>query len=204
MMVAMNSNLTFLSYALLMAFTPGPNNIMAMSNASKYGFRKSMRFNFGVLTGSFVIMACCAVFTSLVYQSIPQIEPVIRTAGAAYILLLAWNIWRDIPRGDRKRAVETTSYLTGVSLQFVNVKIILIGVTSMSTFILPFYRGFWQVAPFVFLLASFAFTGSCCWSMFGTIFEIFFSKYKKILNMLLALLLVYCAGAQLTFLWKDL
>lgn len=198
----MNSNLPFLSYALLMAFTPGPNNIMAMSNASKYGFKKSMRFNFGVFTGSFAIMACCAFFTSLIYESIPQIEPAMRVAGAAYILFLAWNIWRDAPRRDGKRALETTSYLTGVSLQFVNVKMILIGVTSMSAFILPFYRGFWQVAPFVFLLAFFAFSGNCCWSMFGTIFEILFSKYRKSLNALLALLLVYCAYTQLTFFWK--
>ncbi|HWJ02835.1 MAG TPA: lysine transporter LysE, partial [Verrucomicrobiae bacterium] len=31
----------FLSYVLVTSFTPGPNNIMSMSNASRYGFKKS-------------------------------------------------------------------------------------------------------------------------------------------------------------------
>lgn len=30
----------FLSYAVVTTFTPGPNNIMTMSNASRYGFKK--------------------------------------------------------------------------------------------------------------------------------------------------------------------
>jgi hypothetical protein len=32
----------FLSYVLVTTFTPGPNNIMSMSNASRYGFKKSI------------------------------------------------------------------------------------------------------------------------------------------------------------------
>lgn len=38
----------FISYALITTFTPGPNNIMSMSNASRYGFKKSIMFNVGV------------------------------------------------------------------------------------------------------------------------------------------------------------
>ncbi len=42
----------FLSYVIITTFTPGPNNIMSMSNASRYGFRKSLPFNVGVFSDS--------------------------------------------------------------------------------------------------------------------------------------------------------
>lgn len=40
--------LNFLSYAIVTAVTPGPNNIMSMSNAGRLGFRKSFPFNLGI------------------------------------------------------------------------------------------------------------------------------------------------------------
>ena len=44
----------FLSYVVVTTFTPGPNNVMSMSNASRYGFRRSMRFTTGVCAGFFL------------------------------------------------------------------------------------------------------------------------------------------------------
>lgn len=187
----------FLSYIFLTAFTPGPNNIMAMSNASKYGFKGGFRFNLGVFFGVLIIMTGCAAFTSLLYDLIPQIEPFMICIGAAYILWLAWSIWRESPHEDQKRTMQTNSVTSGMVLQFINVKVILYGITGMSTFILPYYKGFFALTPFVLIMSLVGFVGTCCWSLFGAVFEIFFSKYKKAINIFLALLLVFCAISQL-------
>lgn len=53
----------FLSYVALTTFTPGPNNIMSMSNASRFGLRRSMRFTVGVCAGFFVIVGLAIAFT---------------------------------------------------------------------------------------------------------------------------------------------
>ena len=37
----------FLTYAVITAATPGPNNIMSMSNAGRLGFRRALPFNLG-------------------------------------------------------------------------------------------------------------------------------------------------------------
>ena len=183
----------FLSYIFLTAFTPGPNNIMAMSNAGKHGFKKGLRFNFGVLFGFFIIMSICAAFTSLLYDFIPQIEPVMLCIGSAYILWLAWAVWQDKPHNDEKPTLQVNSIVSGMILQFINVKVILYGITGMSTFILPYFKGFTALFPFILLMSFVGFTGTCCWALFGAAFEMFFNKYRKIMNTLLALLLVYCA-----------
>ena len=187
----------FFSYITLMAFTPGPNNVMSMSNASKYGFKKGLRFNFGVLLGFFIVLTICAVFTSFLYAFIPQIEPVMLCVGAAYILWLAWSVWRDRPHNETKRGLQINSIASGMLLQFINVKAFLYGITGISTFLLPHYKGFFALFPFVFLMAFVGFAATCCWALFGAVFEMLFSKHRKVMNVLLSLLLVYCAVSQL-------
>jgi threonine/homoserine/homoserine lactone efflux protein len=63
----------------------------------------------------------------------------------------------------------------------------------MSSFVLPYYRDFISVAGFVVLLSLVGFVGTCCWALFGADFERFFNEYHKTLNVIMALLLVYCA-----------
>lgn len=183
----------FFSYIFLAAFTPGPNNIMALSNAGKYGFKKGLRFNFGVLFGFLIVMSLCGVFTSLLYSYIPKVEPVMVYVGAAYILWLAWSVWRDKPKENKKHIMESNSIISGMVLQFVNIKVILYGITAMSTFILPNYRSAGFLMLFVLLLSLTGFAGTCCWAMFGAMFERLFREHKKTTNLIMALLLVYCA-----------
>jgi cysteine/O-acetylserine efflux protein len=67
----------FSSYVLVTTFTPGPNNIMSMSNASHYGFKKSIKFNMGIFVGFFIIIALCSFFSIALYNLIPSIKPII-------------------------------------------------------------------------------------------------------------------------------
>lgn len=166
---------------------------MSMTTASKYGFKKSFPFNLGVLLGFLVVMGLSAAFSTLLYRLIPHAEPVMLWLGAVYILWLAWSVWKDAPHGSKQGLAQTASVLSGMVLQFVNVKVILYGITAMSTFILPHYRGFFPVAFFVILLSVTGFAGTCCWALFGSVFKKFFNRHRKASNAAMALLLVYCA-----------
>lgn len=193
----------FFSYVILTAFTPGPNNIMSMTNAGKYGFRKSIPFNFGVLLGFLIVMSCCAAFASALYDFIPSIKPFMLAVGAAYIIWLAWTVWRDKPHEEKKsRFSKTNTLFTGMVLQFVNVKVILYGITALSSFVLPYYSGLIAVGGFVVLLSAIGFAGTCCWALFGVVFERFFRQHGRILNIIMALLLVYCAVTMIFDIWK--
>lgn len=192
----------FFSYVFLTAFTPGPNNIMSMTNASKYGFKKAFPFNLGVLYGFLIVMSCCAVFSSVLYDFIPSVKPVMLCIGTAYILWLAWTIWRDKPHEGKKGLSQTNTAISGMALQFANVKVILYGITAMSSFILPYNRSFAIIATFILILTAIGFAATCCWSLFGAAFERFFKKYGKVLNIIMALLLVYCAVTMILDIWK--
>lgn len=187
----------FFSYVILTAITPGPNNIMSMSNASQYGFRRSLPFNFGVFAGFIVVMSASALFSSLLYNVIPSVKPFMLCVGAAYILWLAWAVWRDAPHEGDKKQANTNTFISGMALQFVNVKVILYCITIMSSFILPHYHDLPVIAAFAVFLAFVGFACTLCWAFFGALFEMLFKKYRRPVNAAMALLLVYCALSML-------
>lgn len=192
----------FCSYVLLTAITPGPNNIMAMSNSAKYGLRRSLPFNVGVLLGFLVVMGLCAAFSSLLYEFIPAVKPYMLVLGAAYILYLAWSIWRDKPHAEKRSVFSNTNtVLAGAVLQLVNVKVILYGITALSSFVLPFYNSVPVLAAFCVILSVTGFLCTLLWTVFGAVFERFFKRWSKVVNAVMALLLVYCAATMLAELW---
>lgn len=192
----------FIPYVIMTSITPGPNNIMSMTNATKYGLKRSFPFNLGVLAGFVVVMAGCAAFSALLFDLIPSIEPVMLCIGAAYILWLAWTVWRDKPHEEKKGLARTNSFAAGMLLQFVNVKVILYGITAMSSFILPVYKSFAAISLWAVVLAFIGFASTMLWALCGAAFERFFREHSKLLNAVMALLLVYCAVTMILDIWN--
>lgn len=188
----------FASYIFLTAYTPGPNNIMAMTNSAKFGLKASFKFCLGMMTGFAIDMLLCAVFTTLLFSYIPAIEPFMKWVGAAYILFLAYTIFRDKPHKNGKESrLRPNSFLTGMLMQFVNVKVILYGITAMSTFVLPHYSSMSAVIVAVLVLNLVGFSANLCWMLFGSLFQRLFESHRKLLNAVMALTLVYCAVSSL-------
>lgn len=183
---------SFLTYAVVTAVTPGPNNIMSMSNGSRRGFRGALPFNFGILAGFSVVMVLCTACCTLLSQLIPKIRLPMLVVGAGYMLYLAWETFRSSDQIEEDHSRD--GFWSGLLLQFINPKIYIYGIMSMEAYILPFYSG--QPVPlfgFALLLAVIGFVFTLCWSAFGSAFRWLFSKHAKLVNTVMALLLVYCA-----------
>lgn len=183
----------FLSYVIITTFTPGPNNIMAMSNASRYGFKRAIPFNAGVFFGFFVILSLSNFFSTTLFSLIPSIKPMMTYIGVAYILWLAWKIYTIKPQSPGQNNKTTNKFHTGIILQFVNLKAILYGLTITSNFIIPYYKSIFIIVLFSIFLAFIAFISTCCWSIFGSILQKFFENHSKMVNTIMSLLLVYTA-----------
>lgn len=184
--------LSFLTYVFATAATPGPNTLASMSNGSRLGFRRALPFNFGIWCGFSVVMLVCTVLCSAVSALIPKIKLPMLILGAAYMLYLAWKTWSSGALENEDRSGG--GFRDGLLLQFVNPKIYIYGVVSMESYILPVYQGNPAVlAGFALLLASIGFVLTLCWSAFGSLFRLLFSRYARITNTVMALALVWCA-----------
>ena len=80
-----------------------------------------------------------------------------------------------------------------MTLQFVNPKVILYGITAFSSFVFPWTDSPFAVIFFIGLLSAIGFAGTCCWALCGSAFQRLFNTYRTPLNSLMALLLVWCA-----------
>lgn len=183
---------SFLTYACVTAATPGPNNIMAMSNASRKGFKKSLPFTLGISLGFFLVMLICTLFCSMLSEVIPKIKLPMLIVGAIYMLYLAWETFRSSGNIEEKHTHD--GFLSGMLLQFINPKIYIYCIMSMEAYVLPIYQGkpLW-LFTFAVLLTVLGNSFTMCWAGFGSVFKWLFSKNSKIVNTIMALLLVYCA-----------
>lgn len=184
--------LTFLTYAVLTTITPGPNTILSMSNGSRKGFFRGLPLNLGMWCGFSIVMVLCAVFCSLLSAWLPVIKRPMLFVGAAYMLWLAWKTLRR--SGEISEKETKGDFLTGFSMQFVNPKIMLYGIMSYEAYILPVFEGNYPVLLlFALVLSSVGFVNGLLWSAGGSLFKRLFSEHGKIVNTLMALLLLYCA-----------
>ena len=156
------------------------------------GVPTQFRFNLGIATGFLIVMTACTLFSSTLYTLLPRVKIVMQILGAAYMLYLAWKVWNsgsDLETKDGKEA----SFLSGMVLQFMNPKIYIYAITAMSLYILPVYDSVPALAGFTVLLAVIGASCSFVWALCGTALCRFVAKHTRAVNLVMALLLVYCA-----------
>ena len=166
----------FWTYTLITAMTPGPNNILALSSATTHGFRQSTRVLAGMSLGFLIVMLLCAGISFSLAVIDPAAVHLLSWAGAAYIVWLAWKIATSPTKEDGLQT-KPISFWASFALQFVNVKIILYGVTALSTFVLPQTQALSWIVGVSVLLAMIGTFGNVCWALAGHLFQRLFRQY---------------------------
>ncbi len=188
--------IAFGMYVVVTTFTPGPNNLMAMSNGLHTGFRRTIKFLGGVFAGFFVVMLICGFANFAFMTLLPSIHIWLNLFGAGYMIYLAIHVMRSKPHLEEdNEALHTLK--AGFSMQLINPKVILYGITVFSNFIIPIYRSIPSLILFSLILAMIGLIASSCWAYFGVIFRTFFAKYDRVINLAMGLLLIYTAIASL-------
>ncbi len=182
----------FISYVAVVTFTPGPTNILAMTNASQYGFKKTLHYMAGAGTGVLIVVSASAYFNLLLFNIIPKIQSVMGLIGAAYMIYLAVKIMKSKP-SDSEIPGEPLNFRTGIALQFVNPKFLLYAVTVTSNFIVPYFSSTYYI-PFTLLITTICVSSLVVWALFGTVFKRFLSRYYRPFNIAMGVLLLYSAA----------
>jgi len=94
----------FMLFAFVASITPGPTNILVLSNSARYGLRAAVPIIFGACAGAagIVLLVGCGVGQSLVH--LPKVQTAMQWAGVAWLSYLAWQIFIAPPQ-----AVEVDS-----------------------------------------------------------------------------------------------
>ena len=173
-------------------FTPGPNNILLLSSASTFGFRRCRPLILGIWTGLLTVMLICGFGCAALGGLLPQVVPVAKYVGAAYVLYLAYKtLTRSAGSGTAE--AKPLTYVNGFLLQFLNIKILMLGVAFYSGYILPHGFHVAYVLAFAAIMTLCAGTGNLIWATLGSALFPLYRRYYKVVNAVMAALLVWCA-----------
>jgi cysteine/O-acetylserine efflux protein len=186
---------SFVIYVIINAFTPGPGSILALNTMTNYGWKRGKPLFFGIFTGYFFVQALCALFIFGLENLINPIMTVLTYAGVIYILWLAYQI--AISKPDNKTSEKQPSFWIGFVLQIVNVKIFLFGITSLTGYVMPYYSSLGLLLFFEMIIAAIGSLATLTWIFFGGLFQKTYFKHFRVINIILALLLLQCAVALL-------
>lgn len=183
-----------LSYVLISTFTPGPSNISSASTAVQNGYRNTLNYQGGLAAGVLLMMLLSGLVSATLLGIFPALEPVLRYAGAAYILYLAFGILKASYSFTGQEA-KPPGFTHGFMLQILNPKLLVYAFTLFSGFLASITGNTALVLVAAMLLAATSFIATSLWAIFGTAIKTYLHdpRLKVAVNILLSLSLVYIA-----------
>jgi threonine/homoserine/homoserine lactone efflux protein len=193
----------FLLFAAVMLFTPGPNNIMLMSSGLNFGFARTLPHMLGVSLGFGLMVFLVGIGLGAIFRIYPALYTVLKYAGAAYLLYLAWAIGTSGKIEEGKKKSRPLTFLEGAAFQWINAKgwIIALGAITSYAALTSFPQNV------ILLSALFAVMGtasSAAWAAFGSGLRRFLKdrRHVRAFNIVMALLLVASLYPVFAEAWK--
>lgn len=187
---------SLLLFATAMAFTPGPNTTLAAALAANHGLRHAMRFVLAVPFGWGLLLVGCTLGLGALLQAQPALRAVVKWAGLAYMLWLAWRLAQSgtLAQADARRF--DVGFGKGVALQFVNIKAwmnALLITAGWVTVVQPPWQRLAVVLP---LMMAYGFASNFTYAVAGATLRGWLAHGRRLLwfNRVLALVLVATAA----------
>lgn len=188
-MLSYDTLLAFFGVSLLLALTPGPDNIFVLLQSAQRGWRAGMCVVVGLCLGLCVQTAAVALGLAAVFAASALAFTLLKWCGAAYLVWLAWQALRapvsqseGLAAGTDKivPAPRTTSALRmvgrGVVMNLTNPKVLVFFLAFLPQFAEP-ARGSMalqiMLLGLVFMLAALLVFGAiaCFSGAFGTLLQ---------------------------------
>lgn len=131
----------FFVASVVMGLAPGPDILFVLTQSALYGARAGFATTCGLITGLFVHITAVSLGVAALFQSSETAFNVLKFAGAAYLLYLAWLSFRS---GTSKASLQKaqfpgygTLYRRGVIMNITNPKVTLFCLAVLPQFVEP-------------------------------------------------------------------
>ncbi len=178
-------------FSSVTAFTPGPNNLMALASGANWGYRATLPHIFGVCLGFAVMLALVGAGLGSLFKALPMAYTFLKFAALAYLLFLAWKIASSESIGEGRKNTKPLTLLGAAAFQWINPKAWIASVTIVASFTAP--NDFWPslcIGGGANIVLAFLAVSS--WALFGTIVKAWLSNSVRLraFNWSMAALLV--------------
>lgn len=151
----------FFGIAVLLALTPGPDNLFVLMQSAIWGRAAGLFVVLGLCTGLLGHTAAVAVGLAAVFAASPAAFTALKLAVAAYLAYLAWQVLRAPTGGGGGQRPEPLArgalYRRGIIMNLTNPKVLLFFFAFLPQFTRPEAGPMgWQIVELgaVFMLAT--------------------------------------------------
>lgn len=184
--------LALLAFAFVMAFTPGPNNIMLAASGVNFGFARTVPHMVGVSIGFVVLMLACGAGLGVAFTLVPSLHVALKVAGAAYMLWLAWKVATAHQTRDEDRGpARPLTFWQAALFQWVNPKGLVAALSAVAIYVRPGHER--QDLLIMLIVFGLVTAGSVAtWAGFGVALRRLLRdpRHARVFNGTMALLLV--------------
>jgi threonine/homoserine/homoserine lactone efflux protein len=160
--------IAFVMFAVVMFFTPGPNNIMLLSSGLTYGFRPTIPHVMGITVGFAFMVGAVGLGLGTIFIAYPVLQTILKYAGVAYLIYLAWAIAMSEPVApDQDNSRGPMTFWGAAMFQWVNAKgwVMVIGTITAYAAIAAYP---WNIAIQVGLSLILGAVSCTAWALFGS------------------------------------
>jgi len=123
--------LPLIGFVFFGLFSPGPNVILLTTSGARFGFRRTLPHILGVAVGVGITAGVTGFGIGALLQAQPTLTLVLKIAAAAWILWMAYNLWRADPATSKERDRPFT-FIEAVLFQWVNPKVWAVALSAMA------------------------------------------------------------------------
>ncbi len=143
---------SMLVFAVVMAGTPGPNNMLLTFSGANFGYKRTLPQMVGIPVGIASMILLMAFGLSWIFQQYPIMQWGLKIVGSAYLLYLALRILQQSKLA-QQQLVKPLSFFESLAFQYLNPKA-------------------WMMTSSA--VASFAVAGEAYWQSIGGLVLVFF------------------------------
>ena len=185
--------ITLVLFCIAAGFTPGPNNILGSYQGFNFGIKKSLPLIAGVTFGYTFLLVILSAGLIAVFKMYPLLQIILKILGSGFLIYLAYKI--AFKNKIEQRSVSNpVNFFDTFTFQFINPKGVIIGITTISTFVETGSNYLLHSIIVVGVSSCVAITSITSWCLFGKFLRRFATNEKFIqwFNYTMSVLLFVC------------
>ncbi|MAL78027.1 MAG: lysine transporter LysE [Sneathiella sp.] len=184
-------------FAFSMVASPGPVNMLLMASGANFGFRRSLPFLLGCISGFLLVCLATALGLGTLFTTSPVLQLVFLGVSLLYILYLAYRIATSNP--EIVESADRPGYLAGLILHPLNPKAWVAVIAAYSQFISPDTDYTTQVIVIIVIFTLIGLPFNSLWCYGGNLLRrlVTAPRLMRLINVTLALLMLVAVGIAL-------
>ena len=183
--------ISFATFAMVAAFTPGPNNVMLAASGANFGFRRTLPHIFGILVGFCGLVVAAGLGLATLFAMMPWLYDMLKVISVLFLCYLAWKIG-SAGRAVTKDTDRPLSFFQAASFQLINPKAVTVIISSVTAYTSTAENVSAEVTMLLVVFAAVTICATCTWAVFGTAIAYLLTSQTRLrqFNITMALLLV--------------